>query len=604
MTVAQEIIDRCQASMGALLDHRVDLTPDKEAFRYPDVDETWQSLTWRETRDRVHQYAAGLLSLGLGHEERVALASSTRIEWILVDLAVNCAAGATTAIYPNTTGDDFAHIITHSESRIFVAENAEQLAKLRANSELAAQVRSVVLIDGDDDADDVITLAELRERGVAHLAERPDAVRDTIASTDHDTLATLIYTSGTTGLPKGVRLTHLNWLYQGEAVADLDILYPEDVQYLWLPLAHVFGRDLIAIQVAIGFATAVDGRLDRIVPGLGAVHPTFMCGAPRIFEKVRAAVIDANSSGIKAKIARWAFSVGLKSNPYRLAGRPMPALLAAQYKVADRLVFSKLQARMGGNIRFFISGSAKLSSQVQQWFYAAGILICEGYGLTETSAVAFVNHPRTPRFGTVGPVLPGTETRLGDDGEVWVRGPGITRAYHNDPERTDEVFDGDWFATGDIGVLDDDGYLTLTDRKKDLMKTSGGKYVAPQRVEGAIAANVKFVSQAVAIGDGRKYVSALITIDPAAAERWAARHGLAGRSYDDLVRSPELRATAEHYMERANKRLERWEQVKKFEILDREFTVEDGVTPNQKLRRSLITRNHADLVDSMYPEED
>ncbi len=604
MTDIQTLLDNRPPTIGAMFLERVRLSGGKEAYRYPDANDAWVSLTWAQTKDAVWEVAAGLLALGLQPEERVAIASSTRIEWVLADLGVNCAGGATTTVYPNTQGPEFRHIVTHSASRYFIAENVEQADKLGLVEQDA--VRHVILLDGSrEDGGRTLTMAQLRERGRAHLAEHPDAVDAATAAARPESLATLIYTSGTTGLPKGVELLHSNWTYEGVAVDSLNIIGPDSLQYFWLPLSHVFGKAVLMIQLRIGFASVIDGRLDRIVPGLGATNPTFMCGAPRIFEKVRNAVKAGSATGLKGRIARWAFAVGRDSRPYRLEGRPMPGGLALQYRIADRLVFSKLQHKMGGNIDFFISGAAKLSAQVQEWFYSAGIVVVEGYGATETSAVATVNVPRTPRFGTVGPALPGTEIRIADDGEVLIKGPGIMRGYHDDPERTAEVLIDGWYHTGDIGTLDADGYLRITDRKRDLMKTSGGKYVAPQRVEGAITANIPYVSQAVAVGDGRKYVSALLTLDPAAVESWGKRHGHEGLSYAELTQLPDMRVTIDRFLARANSRLERWETVKRYAILDHELTVEEGgVTANMKLRRDTIARTYADTVDSLYDSED
>ena len=474
-------------NVGAMLRWRVATTPASEAFRYRDGNENWVSIDWAQTRQRVDVLAAGLLALGLESEQRVTIVAGTRIEWVLMDLAINCAGGATTTIYPNTAGDDFDYIVSDSGSVIMVAENAEQQAKLDANAETAAQVRTVILMDGPGDGDRVLSWAQFVALGEEKLAAEPTVVDAAIAATKADQLATLIYTSGTTGRAKGVELLHSCWVYEGATLRDMDIIDSSYVQYLWLPLSHVFGKALIAAQMAIGFSSAVDGRVDKIVAGLGEVRPEFMCGAPRIFEKVRAAVMLASPrSGIQGRIARWAFAVGRDSRQYRLEGRAMPARMRASYALADKLVFTKLKARMGGNVEFFISGSAKLSAQVQAWFYSAGLLLVEGYGMTETSAISCFNVPASPRFGTVGPGLPGTEIKIAEDGEVLIKGPGVMRGYHNDPERTAEVLIDGWFHTGDIGVLDEDGYLSITDRKKDLMKTSGAKYVAPVKVETEI----------------------------------------------------------------------------------------------------------------------
>lgn len=604
MTTAEQILAGKPATVGDMFYWRVEQTPDREAFRYPDADDQWVSLTYRETRQRVERLAAGLLATGLGYEERVAIASSTRIEWILSDFAINLVGGATTTIYPNTAGEDFQHILRDSGAVVLIAENAEQAGKL-TGADLQAQVHHTILLDGQGDGERVWSWAQLEQAGEKLLAAQPDAVTAAAAKVTADTLSTLIYTSGTTGLPKGVELTHRSWVYEAFAVDTLEILTPDHLQYLWLPLSHVFGKALLAIQLGIGFPSAVDGRIDRIVPNLGVVKPVFMCGAPRIFEKVRSAVLlSSPRRGVKGRIARWAFAVGRASREYRLAGKPLPPAMGLAYRIADRLVFSKLKDRVGGNIEFFISGSAKLSAQVQAWFYSAGLVVAEGYGLTETSAVTCVNIPTAPRFGTVGPALPGTEIRIAEDGEVLVRGPGVMRGYHNDPEKTAEVIVDGWFHTGDIGKLDADGYLAITDRKKDLMKTSGGKYVAPAKVESVIAATIPYLSQVVAVGDGRKYISALLTMDRDNLAKWAARHGKEGMEYGELTQLPELRETIQRYIDEANAKLERWETVKKFAILSQEFSVDDGgVTPNMKIRRAAVTQRFAEVVAGLYEDE-
>ncbi len=602
MTVRDTIQNQAASSVGAMLRRRVRLTPDRPAFMYPDAQENWHTLSWTETSAKIDVLAAGLLSLGLQPEERVAIASSTRIEWILADFAINAAGLAATTVYPNTADDDVAFILADSDTKVLFAENAEQLEKVLQHHELDSQVHCIVLFDGSSQGDRVLSWADFQARGKSYLAENPTCVDDAINATGPDTLSTLIYTSGTTGRPKGVELLHSSWTYLGAAIDTIGFTEIDDLHYLWLPLSHVFGKCLLAIQVWSGFTTAVDGRLDKIVPNLAVIKPTLMCGAPRIFEKVRAAVLTGPSSkGLKGKISRWAFAVGLRANPYRVKGEKLPPALAAQYAVADKLVFSKLRERLGGNMKFMVSGSAKLSRQIQEWFYAAGLLIVEGYGLTETSAVAFVNHWSVPRFGTVGPVTPGVERKIADDGEVLLRGPIVMRGYHNNPEATAEAIVDGWFHTGDIGELDADGYLKITDRKKDLLKTSGGKYVAPQKVEGVLVANIPYLSQAVAVGDGQKYIGALLVLDPDNLKKWGVNHGHPDASYAELSQMPQIRISIDRFLLRANSKLERWETVKKYAILDKELTVDDGdVTPNMKIRRAAVVKANQALVDSLF----
>jgi long-chain acyl-CoA synthetase len=591
------------ASVAAMLLRQVEASSSKEAFRYLEGDR-WVSLSWSQTKDKVFELAAGLLALGVQPEDRAAIASNTRMEWILADLAIMCAAGATTTIYPSTQHEDVGYILADSQSKVVFAEDELQVAKVLDHLDELPQLITIVQLDGRVDHPKVIDWADLEKQGREYLDANPTAVDDVIADIGPEDLATLIYTSGTTGRPKGVRLVQDNWTYEGAAIEEYEIIYPDDLQYLWLPLSHVFGKALIAIQLYIGFTTAVDGRIDKIVDNLAVVQPTFMCGAPRIFEKVRARVMTTASHGVKAKIFDWAFGVGRKVSPVRLAGEQPSGLLALQHGLADRLVFSKIKARMGGKIRFFVSGSAALNREVQEWFHAADLLILEGYGLTETSAATCVNNPRATRFGTVGPPVPGSQVKIADDGEILIKGPGVMRGYHNLPEATAEALKDGWFATGDIGELDEQDYLRITDRKKDLIKTSGGKYVAPQKVEGVLKVASPHISQVVVHGDGRKYATALITLDPEAIEGWAKEQGLSYSSFEELAGSREVHDLIEGQVAEANQSLERWETIKRFEILPSELSVEEGeVTPSLKVRRSAVEKKYADVLNSMYDSD-
>ena len=591
------------ASVGATLLRRVEASSSKEAFRYVE-DDRWVSLTWSQTKDQAFQLAAGLLALGLEPEDRAAIASNTRMEWILADLAIMCAAGATTTIYPSTQHEDVCFILADSQTKVVFAEDDLQVNKILDHLGELPQLITIVQLDGKVDHPKVIGWSELERLGQDRLDANPTAVDDVIAAIRPDDLATLIYTSGTTGRPKGVRLVQDCWTYEGAAIEAYDIISADDLQYLWLPLSHVFGKALIAIQLYIGFTTAVDGRIDKIVENMGQVRPTFMCGAPRIFEKVRARVMTTASHGVRAEIFDWAFWVGRKVSRSRLAGERPSRLLAIQYALADRLVFSKIKARMGGRIKFFVSGSAPLSREVQEWFHAAGLLVLEGYGLTETSAATCVNNPRATRFGTVGPPVPGSQVKIAEDGEILIKGPGVMRGYHNLPDASAEALNDGWFATGDIGELDEKGYLRVTDRKKDLIKTSGGKYVAPQKVEGILKAASPYVSQILVHGEGRKYATALITLDPEAVEGWAKEQGLSYASFQELAGSQEVHDLTEGYVAQANQQLERWETIKKFEILPTEFSVDEGeVTPSLKIRRRAVEQKYVEVLNSMYDSD-
>jgi long-chain acyl-CoA synthetase len=589
--------------MARMVLDRVAATPDREAFRHP-VGDRWESLSWREVGERVRDIAAGLLALGIQPEDRVGIAAGTRLDWILADFGILCAGAATTTVYPTTPAADVAYILRDSGTRLVFAEDDEQIAKLRDQRAELPDLAKVVTFDGTADGDWVIGLAELERLGRDHLVARPGAVDDAVAAVTPETLATLIYTSGTTGRPKGVRLVHDNWAYEGKAIEALELLRPEDLQYLWLPLSHSFGKVLLSGQLAVGFATAVDGRIPKLVDNLAVVRPTFMAAAPRIFEKVQHRVVAMAGHGLKRRVFDWAFGVGRRAAGLRKAGKQPTGLLALQHAIADRLVFAKLRERFGGRLRFFVSGSAALSQDVEEFFDAAGVLILEGYGLTETSAASFVNRPDRVRFGTVGLPLPGTEARIGDDGEILVRGPGVMRGYHNLPEETAATLAGDgWFRTGDVGELDGDGFLRVTDRIKDLIKTSGGKYVAPQSIEIAFKAVCPYAAEIVVYGEGRPYCTALVALDAEAIGGWAGEQGTADRSIAELAADEQVRAMIAGYVEEANRRLPRWETIKRFTILPRELTVEGGdLTPSLKLKRRVVAAKHRDLLEALYDE--
>jgi len=596
-------LDRLSPSVARLFLDRVSKTPEVEAYRFP-VGEAWESVTWKQTGERVSRLAAGLLALGLSSEQRVGIASGTRYEWILADLAVMCAGGATTTVYPTTNAEDVAYIISDSECRVVFAEDEEQVAKLRERKAETPEVKKVVVFDGATDGDWVIGLADLEALGEAYLAEHPDAIEETVASIKPDGLATLIYTSGTTGKPKGVRLLHRTWVYEGAAIEAQDILHEDDLQFLWLPMAHSFGKVLISAQLACGFPTAVDGRVDKIIDNLAVVKPTFMGAAPRIFEKAHARIVTmtASEGGLKEKIFQQAFKVGMQVNERKRDGRSIPLPLKIQHALFDKLVFSKVRERFGGRVRFFISGAAALNAEIAEWFHAAGILILEGYGMTENAAGATVNHPDHYKMGTVGPALPGSEVRIGEGGEVQLRGPHIMAGYHNLPDKTAEAFTEDgWLRTGDKGEIDADGFLTITGRIKELFKTSGGKYIAPPAIESKFKALCPYASQFMVFGAERNFVVALVTLDPDAMAGWAEENGMSGKSYTDIVRSQQVKDMVAGYVEELNAKLNRWETIKKWEILDHDLTIESGeLTPSMKVKRTVVEDNNKQLIDSFY----
>ncbi|MFF7239098.1 AMP-dependent synthetase/ligase [Streptomyces collinus] len=617
MSDTQTLIENRPPSVAALFLERVAATPDAEAYRYPlpstgQGPDDWKSLSWGEAAQRVYAIAAGLIDLGLGPEQRVALASSTRVEWILADLGIMCAGGATTTIYPQTNADESAFILADSESRVLIAEDAAQAAKaVEKRAELPALTKVVVIDPAGVETDDwVTTLGELEQRGTAYLEKHPQLIKERVGAITRDQLATLIYTSGTTGRPKGVRLPHDNWSYMAKAIAATGLVTVDDVQYLWLPLAHVFGKVLTSGQIEVGHVTAVDGRVDKIIENLPVVQPTYMAAVPRIFEKVYNGVAAKAREGGAAKyrIFQWAAEVAreyakvTQDNFRRTGTATAPFGLAAKHKVADALVYAKLREAFGGRLRACVSGASALSPEIGYFFAGAGIHILEGYGLTESSAASFVNPGEAYRTGTVGKPLPGTEVRIADDGEILLRGPGIMDGYHQQPEKTAEVLESDgWFHTGDIGELSPDGYLRITDRKKDLIKTSGGKYVAPAEVEGQFKAVCPYVSNILVHGADRNYCTALIALDEPSILQWAKDNGLEGRSYAEVVAAPQTVEMVDGYVKELNEGLQRWQTIKKFRLLPRDLDVEHGeITPSLKLKRPVVEREYKGLIDEMY----
>ena len=587
---------------------RVGRTPGAEAFRYPEGG-GWRSLSWRETEGRVRAVAGGLRALGLAPETPCAILASTRIEWIVADFAILFAGGATTTIYPSSTAEECGFILADSGAAVAFAENEEQLRKLAGRRAELPALRHVVVFEGSGTADGwALTLADLEEKGRAWDAAHPGQFEERTGEISTDALATVIYTSGTTGRPKGVELTHRAWITQSRAIERSGFLdHPDIFQFFWLPLAHVFGKMIGTAQLRIGFPTAVDGRVDKIVENLAATRPTFVCAVPRIFEKVHARVLAGARDGgpVKASIFRWALGVGLAAARLERAGKQPGPLLAAQRALADRLVFAKVRALFGGRLQFFVSGSAPLSKDIAEFFDALGVKICEGYGLTESSAATHANLPWARKLGTVGTPFAGIETRIAADGEILMRGPWIMRGYRGLAEQTREALDADGFLhTGDVGFVDEGGYLTITDRKKDLIKTSGGKYVAPTELESRLKALSPWIAQALVHGDRRNYVAALVTLDPEAIGRWAAENGLGGKPVAELAQEPAVKALLQRDLDTLNAALPRFATVKRFAILPREFLEAEGeVTPSQKLKRKFIEQRYKAQLDALYRAE-
>lgn len=592
-------------SVAEVLLHRCLETPDDTAFSFPDANETWHEMPWKQVLEKVQHGAAALRALGVGIEDRVAIVSVTRIEWILADLALMAAGGACTTIYPSNTPEECEYIITDSGSQMVFAEDDGQVAKLQQIRAQIPNVTKVVTFEGKATDDGwVMTWDQFLALGKETHDAEPAAFEARIAEIKREHLATLIYTSGTTGQPKGVELLQDCWVYIGEAMDEVDIFEPDDKQFLWLPMSHSFGKVLEMIMISANIHTAVDGRIPRIIDNLAVVQPTWMAAAPRIFEKAYNKIVTGveQEGGLKEKIFKWALGVGRRVSQVRQEYKEPSGLLALQFAIATKLVFSKVQQRFGGRVRFFISGSAPLSKDMAEFFHACGILILEGYGLTESSAASFVNRPESFAFGTVGPGVPGTELKIDPDtGEIFIKSRGVMRGYWGLPDKTAETLTDGWLHTGDKGETDSEGRLKITGRIKELIKTSGGKYVAPAALESRLKALCPYLSQVIVHGDKRNFCVALVTLDGEAIPEWAKEHGLAGKSYAELTKEPKVEAMIQEALDQLNSELPSYSTVKYFSILEKDLTVEDGeLTASLKVKRGHVEEKYMDLLDGFY----
>lgn len=597
-------------SIPAMLKQRIQSTPDADAYFFPDGDDVWQTLTWSEVGNRSEAIAAGLHALGVKLEERCAILSNTRIEWVLIDLAILFVGGATTTIYPSCTQEESAYIAKDSGTRIIFAEDSEQVEKILEVRESLPNLIKIINITGNGKGDFVLSLSQLETMGKEFLAKNQSAFEDRIASINGAHIATLIYTSGTTGRPKGVILTHDCWTFEAEAMDRMGFLSSADVQFLWLPLSHSFGKLLEIASIHIGFPTAIDGRLDRIVQNLGEVRPTFVAAVPRIFEKVYNKIVSGanEKGGLTHRIFKWSLRVGAEVSALKQEGLEPQSLLRLKYGIANTLVFNKIKNLFGGKLKFFISGSAPLSYDIATFFHAADILILEGYGLTETSAASYCNRPDEYRFGTVGKPLPGVEVKLDtkfgegeEEGEILLAGRGVMKGYYNLPKVTEETLEDKWLRTGDIGKIDADGFLKITDRKKDLIKTSGGKYVAPQKLEGKIKALCPYISQAVVHGNARNFCSMLVAVDEEQIQKWADAAGLSDLSYSDLTKHEAVKAAIQPFIDTLNSDLASYETIKRFAVLPQDFSVETGeLTPSMKVKRKVVEKRYEAVLEAFY----
>jgi len=565
----------------------------------------WRSISSDDFRRAVEEASLGLRGLGVERGDRVALLSENRPEWAYADMATLCAGAIDVPIYPTLTAAQILYVLKDSEATVAFVSTPVQAQKVMSVRDQAPALRHVIGMEEDASFPaGVITLSEIRSRGRAELAKSPSAVRDSAAQVRPEDLATIIYTSGTTGDPKGVMLTHSNIVFNVKASTDAFAgLDATDVALSFLPLCHIFERMAEYLMLHHGVTIAYAEGIDQVVSNMAEVRPTLMCSVPRFYEKVHVRVQEkvAGDPVWRQRLFRWALGVGGEVFRLRLQGTPPGSALRAKHFLADRLVFKKIRARVGGRIRVFVSGGAPLAREVAEFFGAAGLLILEGYGLSETSPVIAVNLPEAMRPGTVGRPIPGVEVSFAPDGEILTRGPHVMKGYFKKPEATAAAIDADgWFHTGDIGHLDPDGYLVITDRKKDLIVTSGGKKVAPQPIENRLKTN-PLIAEIVIVGNRRNFPAALVVPNFEALEGWARAHGLSFTSREELAGRPEVMAHYERVIQEMTPDLAQFEKIKKIAVIPREFTLEAGeLTPTLKVRRRVVEEKYKDVIDRLY----
>jgi long-chain acyl-CoA synthetase len=593
-------------SLGRLFWQRVSQSADRPAQRVKAGD-AWRDVSWRALGDEVREVALGLVALGRQPGDAVGILSQSRGEWVRADMAVLSGGGVTIPVYPTYPPETVAYIVRDSEARTLFVEDEQQLGKVLAAAAEMPSLDTVVVIQGAAPASGdgrrlrVLGWDALRVlgRGMA----RANALEPRLRGVKPGDVATIVYTSGTTGPPKGVVQTHGNHLAALDMIATASGVREGDVHLLFLPLAHSFARMEGFLGIRLGLTTAFAESIERLPENLREISPDFLCSVPRVFEKVYAKILSGVEAGppLRRRIFHWALGVGRRASRLEREGQALPAALRIQHAVADHLVYGKLRAALGGRLRFCVSGGAPLAPEIAEFFHAAGILILEGYGLTETCPILASNHPGAFKFGTVGRPFAGLEVRIADDGEIVARGPNIAQGYFRKREETAAVFGPDgWFHTGDIGELDPEGFLRITDRKKDLIKTSGGSYIAPQHIENLLKGD-PFVSQALVEGDRRAYPVALITLNPEELAKLARELGLGDKPAAELVRHPAVVDRVRRVVDGVNAHLASYAKIKRFSVLPGDFTQEGGeLTPTLKVKRRDVRAKYADVIESMY----
>jgi long-chain acyl-CoA synthetase len=566
----------------------------------------WNELSWQSYREVVESIAAGFQVLGIRKGDRVAVLSNSRLEWAATDMALLGLGAVTVPIYQSSTPEDVTHILKDSEAKLLVCESSAVARRLGNIIRETKSIEQVVCFetskktDGED-SPHFLTLDEVQAKGGVALKKSPTLYELAVRELDTQNMATLIYTSGTTGKPKGVVLTHTQILSEVADAYPLLGVTQRDRSLSFLPYAHVLGRIEIWGHALIGHTMAFAQSIERMKDDLVDVKPTIMVAVPRVFEKIYNGIMaQAEVSPLRAKVFHVALAVGKEISRYKVEKRPVPLELALRYQLARRLVFNKIAEKMGGNLRFAVCGGAPLSQSIAEFFHAAGLLILEGYGLTETTAAITANTPFDYRFGTVGRPIGDVKIKIADDGEILVQSKKVMKGYYHDEESNSRTFTDGWFRTGDIGEISPEGYLRITDRKKDLIKTAGGKYVAPQRLEGFLKTS-RYVSQVHIHGDQRKYIVALLTPNMEAIEQYASEHDIPTKDRAALVTNPKIKDLLRKTIAETNSHLASFESIKNFAILPGEFTVESGeLTPSLKVKRKVVDQKYRDLIESLY----
>ncbi len=590
-------------NVRAMMMHTVERFPDQPAYRWILEDGGTESVTWREFAADVGRVAKSLIALGVGTDDKANIVSYSCYRWVLTDIALASIGSVTVGIYHSLLAKDVGSIIHHSDAVLAFVENREQADKLVSIRSLIPAVRKVVLFSGTPPAGDdwVIAWDDFLALG-ADVAD--DAVEARMADVTADDAAAIVYTSGTTGTPKGAVLTHDNLTFTAQSVFGSAQIEPDDDAMLFLPLAHIFARTCVFTALYAGNCTTFARSIESIADDFKIARPHWFPSVPRIYEKVHSKILSgaAAKGGVALKLFNWACSVGNRVSDHLLAKEPIPPLARLQYALATKLVFSKVRAALGGRVRWCISGAAPLDPSIGKFFHAAGVLILEGIGMTENTSFTNVNRADNYRFGWVGPTGPGIEQKVADDGEVLYRGRNVMREYYKMAAETLETLTEDgWQHTGDLGAIDDEGFLKITGRKKDLIVTAGGKNVAPSAIEGLIALS-PIISQVCVIGDRRKYLTALVTVDEANIRAWAAEHGIVGDNLTELLASPEVNELVRGIIEEANRSLASFETIKDFRLLE-EFSIDNGLlTPTLKVKRNVAMERFADVINEMYVE--